>query len=329
MSLLDCPGVRTIGVSSVDIGAGVVLYDSSRGHYHALDHNAATVWRATQERTTVAEIAAHCKLEHEVVVLVLTELAELGLLQNLPTPLMDRRELVAKLIAAGFAIPVIASISAPHVGAAGPSDCGTPGGSCGTGDCCPPPTECCAQVCLDPAVDYVSDPNHCGGCAIQCVMPTNGSVACIGGYCQLSCDSGFGLCPNDTCVLLGTTTDCTACGDICPGPASGNGEASCDGVNCGIQCNFGFGECEAGDCVDTTSSPDHCGSSCSLCPDPSSGSGVAICVDGSCAIACDDHFKECVAGACNDLSQDGDNCGDCGNVCDTANGSYCDLGTCT
>ena len=164
-----------------------------------------------------------------------------------------------------------------------------------------------------------------------------------------------GLCGVAAMLLLAFTTACSVLGSSLDEFTEG-GDA---GTSAG--CDTGQVECD-GQCVDTTSSPDHCGScgnscavgqacqggSCTadcqtgqtqcgdLCVDTQSNaqhcggcdkscnSGES-CVSGQCQITCPGGQVAC-SGLCYDLQNDVNNCGSCGNKCST--GEVCGNGQC-
>lgn len=61
--------------------------------------------------------------------------------------------------------------------------------------------------------------NHCAACGVSCSR-ANATASCGGGSCALgACNTGFGNCDgnaNNGCeTSLGTTSNCSACGDVC------------------------------------------------------------------------------------------------------------------
>ena len=132
-----------------------------------------------------------------------------------------------------------------------PDDAKTPTGQRGE---CGTDQVCCGNVCTTlgtltncTTCGDVCDPNKiCGGGGCTCPNLTCGSACCaagqvcIGGACRSragdggTCDSGetsdcaAGLvCCGTTCTTLGTTANCSSCGDICPGATP-----YCVGGNC-------------------------------------------------------------------------------------------------
>lgn len=79
--------------------------------------------------------------------------------------------------------------------------------------------------------DVSGDKNNCGGCNVVCgTTHAAAGTSCGGGTCNPLCDSGWGKCatPEQGCVTpLGTTTNCTKCGQSCSG-----GTPFCDPGGC-------------------------------------------------------------------------------------------------
>jgi hypothetical protein len=92
---------------------------------------------------------------------------------------------------------------------------------------------------------------NCGGCGVACA-PANATGTCTTGSCAIAaCAPGWGDCdglPGDGCeTQLGTTSDCTVCGDAC-GVSQPNQVAVCSGA-CGTACDPGYAPYAQYDCV--------------------------------------------------------------------------------
>ncbi len=157
---------------------------------------------------------------------------------------------------------------------------------------CPPGTSDCNGTCID----TTSDPNHCGGCGIDCGV---GEI-CINGQCAQAectnvseCDDG-NPCTTDACVnfqCVFTPTDGLTCDDgsactvgdtcsggVCAGVSICGPNSSCAGSNCA--CDNDFLDCN-GDLIDgcetsILSNDSHCGGCDVQCPLGS------VCINGSC-----------------------------------------------
>jgi hypothetical protein len=78
--------------------------------------------------------------------------------------------------------------------------------------------------------DTSTDKNNCGGCKVVCGTQHASATTCSAGTCDPTCSAGWGKCatPEQGCVTpLGTTTDCTKCGDACASPT-----IFCDPAGC-------------------------------------------------------------------------------------------------
>jgi len=75
-----------------------------------------------------------------------------------------------------------------------------------------------------------------------CAQPT---PFCVGGTCE--CNET--LCGGNTCTLLTSTSDCSACGDVCT--TTNASAATCNGTTCSYTCNAGSSDCNAGTHPDT------------------------------------------------------------------------------
>ncbi len=138
-------------------------------------------------------------------------------------------------------------------------DAGPPG-------CCPNPNELnCSGTC----VDYLTDPNNCGGCGVacgtgqicdtgtcvstcplgqtlcgaECVDLTSDPLNC--GGCGIACGTNQ-ICTNSTCVTCKSPTQ-TACNNVCVNIHTDPANCGACGVNCSLLCpSTGQGTCSQG-----------------------------------------------------------------------------------
>jgi hypothetical protein len=108
----------------------------------------------------------------------------------------------------------------------------------------------------------LSDPLHCGSCAVAC--PASAPV-CSSGACTAACQGGFHVC-DGVCFDDDSTA---ACGATCtPCPALPNAEPECERGECSFDCLPGFGNCDrvaANGCetaLDTRLNCGACGRAC-------------------------------------------------------------------
>lgn len=76
----------------------------------------------------------------------------------------------------------------------------------------------------------LNDAAHCGACNKACAKLNASNTACSAGVCTPTCNAGWAACgnPEAGCTTpLGTTTDCTACGNAC-----GGGTPLCSATGC-------------------------------------------------------------------------------------------------
>jgi hypothetical protein len=168
--------------------------------------------------------------------------------------------------------------------------------------CCPMEHQI---ICGDGCRSYLTDPNNCGGCGIQC----GAGEICSEGVC--ACPAGQTAC-GDSCVDLESDPDnCGACGVSCgDGQFCSGGSCACTEpslTNCG------------GTCVDLQSDPAHCGACGSECP------AVQVCSTGDCD--CPEAGQTLCGEACVDLQSDPSHCGDCEVECPGA--QLCSTGVCS
>ena len=171
------PHARSQGLVITDLDDEILVYDKERDKAHCLNQTAALVWKYSNGKRTVAEIAAamqnklHSPVDEQIVWFALKQLGQDRLLQNaVPVPSefagITRREFVKKmgLAAAAVTVPIVISLTAPTPALAGSIAC-TPNG----------------QPCT-------SSPQCCPG-LVCCPITTRpgGGPAAVNGTCQPSC----------------------------------------------------------------------------------------------------------------------------------------------
>ena len=94
-----------------------------------------------------------------------------------------------------------------------------------------------------------NDKTNCGGCGITCGSANTTATSCTAGSCTPTCSPGWKNCgaPAAGCnVLLGTTSNCTACGQACTGATPYCTATGCSGhldigvVGAGVDASAGF-----------------------------------------------------------------------------------------
>jgi hypothetical protein len=131
---------------------------------------------------------------------------------------------------------------------------------------------------------------------------------------ELTCPEGFTLC-GDVCYdLTSNTSNCGACGNVCPaGQLCSSGQCTAAST-----CQAPLVQCGEV-CVDTSTDPANCGSCGAAC------AAGQVCSMGTCSDACATGLTQCGL-ACVDLNSDVLNCGACGAAC--MGGQSCANGQC-
>ena len=175
---------------------------------------------------------------------------------------------------------------AAHCGACGTS-CATPNGfaQCTAGACavarCNAGFDDCDHVATNGCEARIDTAAHCGTCARTCST----GMLCASNACVPQCTAGRSLC-GDACVdLTSSTSNCGACGHVCPVPT--NGEATCSDGGCNTLCNAGWSTCSAtGEAcaVHVTVDTNNCGVCGRVCTAPANA--TPVCTAGACGYAC-------------------------------------------
>ena len=143
---------RTQGLVVKTVGEDVLVYDLGQHRAHALNPQAAALWRQCDGRRTRDELreaaaAAGTTLDADAVDFGLAELARAGLLAEAPGSergLTRRQALRRAGLAAAVGLPLVTSIVAPSPAAAQSPPC--VGGDL-PGPCPGSPALCCAGFC--------------------------------------------------------------------------------------------------------------------------------------------------------------------------------------
>ncbi len=153
---LPLPMARKEGLVIKEIDDEVLVYDLNRDQAHCLNASAALIWRHCDGKTSISQLAATLGLEtgvtadKNVILMGLKDLTRIHLLENdslrdypaLGTGI-SRRDAVKRIgLAAGIALPLVISISAPTPVQAAVS-CGARCKPCSSG------ADCCSGVCID------------------------------------------------------------------------------------------------------------------------------------------------------------------------------------
>ncbi len=316
----------------------MVVLDIDAGHYHSLDAIAATAWRLADGTRTVEQMARASGHPVDALALALTDLVDLGLIEQPSTPRIDRRSLIARLTAAGIAAPVIASITIASPAAAD-STCGKALGAMCLAGCCVEPLTCCSAQCWD----LQNDPNNCGSCGNVCPNDENTFSTCTGGFCNTICLNNYGDCSGDGHCETDLDSDPDHCGDCFTRCTGGSNVATwgCDAGVCAIwACESEYGNCNGdpddGCEVYLTTDPNNCGECGIVCDLPNADYS---CQGGFCHVdQCHTGFRDCnddpTDGCEIDITSDPNNCGACYNTCFVDHGTavcvngFCEIDTC-
>ncbi|MBN2496851.1 MAG: choice-of-anchor D domain-containing protein [Deltaproteobacteria bacterium] len=150
------------------------------------------------------------------------------------------------------------------------------------------------------------DSASCGGCDRLCSSFHASSLACAGGLCTSSCETGWGNCElpayplaDDGCEtrIAADTSDCGGCDRICS--SAHVDTLSCAGGLCTSSCVVGFGNCELpaypadddGCETDLDGSPADCGGCDRACS--SAHTSSLACTGGLCTPVCAGGWGDC------------------------------------
>jgi hypothetical protein len=111
--------------------------------------------------------------------------------------------------------------------------------------CCPDPQ---MILCGEDCYFYLTDPNNCGGCGIECEI----DEYCNQGTCEPICPPGQTLCGEECFDLQNDPNNCGECGLVCAW------DEFCDQGSCQPICPEGQTLCGE-ECFDLQNDPNNCG----------------------------------------------------------------------
>lgn len=182
-----------------------------------------------------------------------------------------------------------------------PENCGACGNTCETagavrttceaGKCVPTCNadsgDCDGNGANGCETDITTDPEHCGGCDLECELPTGTTRnVCEGGTCVPTCKAGeYDDCDGNghngcETALQDNDAHCGACGKKCQSGEGTNAESNvCEGTTCKPVCLPGWGACENPElgCTVPLDTPENCGECGKKC-----GGATPHCVAGTC-----------------------------------------------
>ncbi|HEX7588208.1 MAG TPA: PqqD family peptide modification chaperone [Anaerolineae bacterium] len=162
------PHARSDELVVTELGDEVLVYDKARDKAHCLNQTAALVWKYSNGKRTVSEIAAamqnklHSPVDEQIVWYALGQLEKDHLMEGrLPVPNelagISRREFVKTMgkVAVAVTVPIVISLTAPRAALA--VSCLADGTPCLSG------TQCCSGNC-GTAVGPARGPASVGVC---------------------------------------------------------------------------------------------------------------------------------------------------------------------
>lgn len=204
----------------------------------------------------------------------------------------------------------------------------------------------CNENCTSPK----RDDENCGACGTKCDRSGDGLPARANAYygCEnsecghLKCEDGWADCdgnPLNGCETpIGTSENCTTCGDSC----APDQRCAVDTLTFKTQCLCPAGKtfCSQGcigdlcfgACFDLASDLLACGACGVRCVAQTGQSTEGVCTFGVCSTICSHGRADCNGNSADgcEVNTDSDprNCGACGNVCDAVAGQACVGGRC-
>ena len=111
----DCPRARSEGLITEELDGELLVYDSESNLAHALDPDAAALWRACDGHTDTHMLTTRCNTSEDMVQIIVARLRELALLED-DQDGDTRRVALRKIAVAGVGlatVPTISSILVP------------------------------------------------------------------------------------------------------------------------------------------------------------------------------------------------------------------------
>lgn len=189
------PRRRSEGIVTEELGDELLAYCASTQTAHALSHDAASVWRECDGRTSTADIARRVGLDETTVTRALEELSDVQLIDERDG--LSRREAskrVAKLGAVALSAPLIYSVAVPPVSAA---------------------VSLCSSGCPNGAV-IPCGANTCQATPGQFSGPN--AAACSSGFCYRGATNNTCYCTASSSSCSPVNSPCQASSECCAGP---------------------------------------------------------------------------------------------------------------
>ena len=130
LGVQSLPRARKDNLVTRQIPGELLVYDLKRHKAYCLNQTAAAVWKNSDGKRTVSDLAAKLQkdqksaVDERIVWLALDQLEKSHLLQTRPArpiglPMVSRRDLIRAGIATAIALPLVTMIAAPTAQAAG------------------------------------------------------------------------------------------------------------------------------------------------------------------------------------------------------------------
>ncbi len=122
-------------------------------------------------------------------------------------------------------------------------------GQCAITSCKPGFADCSGGAADGCETSTASDKNNCGACGVVCGTQNASATTCSAGVCRPTCAPDWGTCatPELGCVTqLGTTSNCSRCGERCTGATPFCDPGGCVGFRSIAVVNAGRAQAVAG-----------------------------------------------------------------------------------